>query len=114
VNFSHKGLPPSTSPEIALGLYRIVQEGLRNVAKHSHALSAEVTLFAKAGIISLTISDNGIGFDPAGVFLTEGIGVRSMRERALMLGGTFEVRSRLMQGTQISVTVPFNNVRMAA
>jgi PAS domain S-box-containing protein len=106
VDFSHKNLPTSIPPETALGLYRIVQEGLRNVAKHSHASNAQVRLTANSEAVFLTVSDNGIGFEPSAVLLAEGIGVRSMRERARMLHGTFEVLSRPMQGTQIAVRVP--------
>ena len=58
-----------------------------------------------AEAISLTLSDNGIGFELSNTLSLDGIGLHSMRERARMLGGTFEVLSRPMHGTQIVVTV---------
>jgi signal transduction histidine kinase len=56
--------------------------------------------------ISLTVTDNGVGFDPLSILLEKGIGLQSMKERARMVGGSLEVKSRHMQGTQIAVTVP--------
>ncbi len=63
VAFSHHSLPPSVSPEIALCLFRIVQEGLRNVQKHSGAAHAEVKLEMLHAKLHLSISDDGKGFD---------------------------------------------------
>jgi signal transduction histidine kinase len=56
--------------------------------------------------ISLTVTDNGVGFDPLSILLEKGIGLQSMKERARMVGGSLEVKLRHMQGTQIAVTVP--------
>jgi signal transduction histidine kinase len=114
IEFSHKDIPTSIPPDTALALYRIVQEGLRNIAKHSHALSAQVALIADSEAISLAITDNGVGLDPSSILLSEGIGVQSMKERALMIGGSLEVKSRPMEGTQIAVTVPIRNARARA
>jgi signal transduction histidine kinase len=114
IEFSHKDIPTSIPPDAALALYRIVQEGLRNIAKHSHALSAQVALTANSEAISLAITDSGVGFDPSNILLSEGIGVQSMKERALMVGGSVEVKSRPMEGTQISVTVPIKSARAVA
>ena len=61
VAFSHHNVPPSVSPEVALCLFRIVQEGLRNVQKHSGAAHAEVTLEMLDGKLHLSISDDGAG-----------------------------------------------------
>jgi PAS domain S-box-containing protein len=114
IEFSHKDIPTSIPPDTALALYRIVQEGLHNIAKHSHALSAQVALTANSKAISLAITDNGVGFDPSSILLSEGIGVQSMKERALMVGGSFEVKSCPLEGTQIAVTVPIKSARTAA
>ena len=114
VDFSHNHLPTSIPPEIALALYRIVQEALRNVTKHSHALSAQVSLTANSTAISLTITDNGVGFDSSSILVAEGIGLQTMKERARMVGGSLELKSRPMQGTQIVVTVPLKTTLAAA
>jgi PAS domain S-box-containing protein len=114
IDFSHKHLPTSIPPDTALALYRIVQETLRNVTKHSHALSAKVILAANSTALFLTVTDNGVGFDPSCISLAEGIGLRSVKERASMIGGSLEVKSRPMQGTQITVTVPLKNTHTVA
>jgi len=106
IQFQHVGVPRSIPSESALGLFRIVQEGLQNVIKHSGASRAEVQLKGSTEGIYLTLSDNGIGFDLSKSSAAEGIGIRGMKERALMLGGRLTVRSQPMQGTRIIVTVP--------
>jgi len=107
IDFSQKDVPVSIPPENALCLYRIVQEGLRNVSKHSHGSNAQVRLARSGDEISLMLLDNGIGFEPSSICASEGIGVLSMKERAGMLGGSFEIKSRPMHGTLITATVPF-------
>ena len=114
VHFSHEHLPTSIPPDTAQALYRIVQEALRNVTKHSHALSAQVTLTANPEGISLAVTDNGVGFEPSSNLLADGIGLQSMKERAHMVGGSLEVKSCPMQGTQIAVTVPLKTTPTTA
>jgi PAS domain S-box-containing protein len=109
IDFVHKDIPESVHPDTALCLFRIVQEGLRNVSRHSRAAKVDVLLKGSADAILLALSDNGIGFELSHNLASRGIGIRSMRERVRMLGGTFEVLSRPMQGTQITVTVPLNS-----
>jgi PAS domain S-box-containing protein len=99
-------IPKTLPPETALCLFRIVQEALRNVIKHSRASRVDVFLEGSVQTITLTISDNGVGFDPSSHFASGRLGIMSMRERARMLGGTFNVLSRPAQGTQIAVTIP--------
>jgi len=93
-------------PEIALCLFRIVQEALRNVSKHGRASRVEVRLQGCSESISLTLRDNGIGFDLSKEYASAGIGIQSMNERARVLAGTFEVESAPMKGTRINVKVP--------
>jgi PAS domain S-box-containing protein len=111
IDFVHKDIPKCIRHDTALCLFRIVQEGLRNVRRHSRASKVDVQLKGSADAISLSLSDNGIGFEPSHSLASGGIGIRSMRERARMLGGTFAVLSRPMQGAQITVTVPLNSTR---
>jgi signal transduction histidine kinase len=91
IEFVHEDLPESTNPDTALCLFRIVQEGLRNVRKHSRATKVNVWLQGSAEAISLTLADNGVGFKLSDCGASHGIGLRSMRERARILGGTFRV-----------------------
>lgn len=96
-------------PEDAIHVYRIVQEALTNVARHSHAHEAWITLDERDGALHLKIRDDGIGFEkggPTDEAAGEGIGVMGMRERAEHLGGTFTIRSRPHQGTVVSVSIP--------
>ncbi|HVL82992.1 MAG TPA: GAF domain-containing sensor histidine kinase [Pseudonocardia sp.] len=87
-----------------LALYRIAQEALQNVVKHSGAAHARLT-FAVAGTTArLDIVDDGCGFDAAEK--SDGYGMHSMAERADLVGGTLTVRSRPGEGTAVSVTVP--------
>jgi PAS domain S-box-containing protein len=99
-------LPRSIPSETSLCLLRIVQEALCNVSKHSGASKAEVRLKGNSGAILLTVRDKGKGFDPTRNHRTAGIGIQSMRERARMLGGTFDVRSKPTRGTEIVVSIP--------
>ncbi|MGO9565633.1 MAG: ATP-binding protein [Candidatus Korobacteraceae bacterium] len=106
VAFSHLDVPRSVSPEVALCLFRIVQEGLRNVQKHSGAAEAQVRLEIADGMLHLSISDDGAGFDAEGETDRRGIGIWSMRERVRTVGGRFEIHSEKQKGTRIDVWAP--------
>ena len=95
--------------EDAIHLYRIVQESLSNVARHSQAHSAWVTLRGSKGELSLEIRDDGVGFEMGPDIsrnVGEGIGLMGMQERAQHLNGTLTVQSAPNQGTLVSVRVP--------
>ena len=106
VVFSHAGVPRSVSPDVALCLFRIVQEGLRNVKKHSGAGNAQVQLERVDDAIHLLISDKGQGFDMKEVADGQGLGLWSMRERVRLVGGRFEIHSETQKGTRIEVWAP--------
>src|SRR5208283_1654198 len=106
VEFSHQGVPRSVSPEVALCLFRIVQEGLRNVQKHSGAAHALVRLEAMDGMLHLSISDDGAGFDAKDGADRQGLGLWSMRERVRLVAGRFEMHSQKQKGTKIDVWAP--------
>jgi len=92
-------------------LIRIVQEGLANVRKHAHASTAQVVFTLNAGRIQVRIEDDGVGFDVARYFKVEGqrFGLRSMRDRAKGIGGTFQILSEPGRGTRVIVEVPCEN-----
>jgi len=106
VDFSAQKEPTSLSEEIALCLYRVTQEGLRNVAKHSGAKSASVVLKTVRGVLHLTIQDRGRGFGAGVEKKGEGLGLLGMKERVRLVHGTIQVRSRPGHGTRIEVRVP--------
>jgi signal transduction histidine kinase len=92
-------------PEVEEQLYRLGQEALANVVKHARASSATVRIAAKDHTVSVEVSDDGRGFDPAAVG-REHFGLRSMRGRVADLGGRLEVTSALGGGTVLRVEVP--------
>jgi signal transduction histidine kinase len=96
-------------PEAAIHVYRIVQEALSNVARHSGAREAWVTLGEKENQLDLEIRDNGSGFEARPEMKRaagQGMGLAGMRERAEHLQGSFSIRSARHEGTTVSVRVP--------
>jgi len=89
--------------DIEQAAFRILQEALANIARHSRARSAEIDLIYTGLDVTCTIRDDGIGFDPDK--MRDGFGLRSMRERASALGSTLEVESVTGKGTCLSFTV---------
>ena len=90
-------------PDSEQALFRVLQEALANVARHSQANKVWVTLKAENEHVTLTIEDNGIGYDTEKI--TKGIGLDSMKERLAAVNGTLEVSSRQSQGTCITAVV---------
>jgi signal transduction histidine kinase len=104
VRFTEKYVPENIPAPVALTLYRIMQEGLRNVAKHSRAKRATVTLAGEDSRVILAIRDAGAGFDPAVERLKGGLGIRGMQERMELLGGELTIRSAPGRGTELTAT----------
>lgn len=92
--------------EIERGIFRVAQEALANVSKHSGAAWAEVELTYEGGSVTLRVTDDGRGFDPGGARLSGGFGLESMHERAMRLGGEFEVSSAPGKGTRVVCKFP--------
>jgi len=91
----------------ALALFRIVQEALGNAAKHAAAKRIVVRLNRSESVVSLTVTDDGRGFDRTRLASGGGLGLVMMRERASQLNGTFELESARERGTTIRVVIPF-------
>ena len=95
------------SSAIAIGLFRICQESLTNIARYAAAEHVFITLQKKGnGSIQLKIEDDGNGFDTCKVGHKKTLGLLGMKERALMMGGDFRIISHPGQGTTLSVTAP--------
>jgi signal transduction histidine kinase len=94
----------SLPTEVAIALYRITQEAMTNIAKHSQATQVSLNLQANSKALEFSLEDNGQGFTPA--LNTTGFGLQSMRERTEALGGIFEITSQPSQGCRIHVTFP--------
>jgi two-component system sensor histidine kinase UhpB len=104
LDFESRSVPRTLPEGVAVCLYRVCQESLRNVSKHSKADEAKVLLEADENGLTLVVSDSGVGFDPETT--TSRMGLLGMRERARLAGGTFEVRSQPGAGTEIAAFVP--------
>jgi PAS domain S-box-containing protein len=113
VSFVEEDVPRDIPREVALCLFRITQEALQNVKKHSHADSAEVRVERLEQRIHLSISDSGTGFDQGAGSRQTGIGIQSMEERARLVGGQFAVNSRPTEGTKIDAWVPIGDTLLS-
>ncbi len=87
-------------------LYRIAQEALHNALRHGAPSSVDIRLEARNGRVVLEVADDGLGFDPEGAAPTGQLGIASMRERAVAVGGNLTVASRPGEGTTVRVEVP--------
>jgi len=105
VAFTHASVPSSIDANVSLCIYRIVQEALHNVARHSRAREAHVSVTSDGSDIALQISDSGIGFDPRHV-RRAGLGLASMRERVAVLNGQLVINAVPGEGTQIIARIP--------
>lgn len=106
IDFLSEDIPRSVDPDVALCLFRVVQEALRNLKKHSGASKAQVRLRRAGDKLLVSVYDEGVGFDTRDLGKKEGLGIRSMEERAHLLGGRFEIHSKPGEGTRIEASVP--------
>jgi signal transduction histidine kinase len=106
VNFSSDEIPRSINPDVALCIFRIVQEALRNLKKYSGAEEAEVDLRMTGDRLEINVRDEGRGFSLSDLGRNGGLGIRSMEQRARLLGGKFEIHTELGKGTTLEAWVP--------
>ena len=106
VSFSADAAVEPVSELVALSLFRIAQEALRNIVRHANAQRASVSLTRNDGDLTLSISDDGTGFDVPSVRQTGGLGLASIEERARLVRGAIEVRSEPGAGVTLFVRVP--------
>ena len=106
------GNPYKMDSQKEMVLFRMVQEAMNNAIKHSKAKNIEVQLLYREEVFQLTITDNGIGFNAAKLQTAQtGIGLKSMQNRAALIGGIFSVISGAEKGT--SITIKIKNVQPA-
>ncbi|MEJ8842520.1 PAS domain S-box protein [Lacibacter sp. H375] len=91
---------------IATGLFRIYQESITNIARHSEATEVMVELFVEDKEVTMAISDNGKGFDVTSIGKKKTLGVLGMQERTVMMGGTFRIKRNPVKGMKVEVHVP--------
>jgi len=111
VQFVYHDVPGQIPEDVTLCLFRIVQEALRNVVKHSEGTEAKVELSGHGDRIDLCISDSGAGFNPEHVKAETGLGLISMRERLRLVRGHLSVESEPSHGTRIRVRVPLFTIK---
>jgi len=114
VEFTSNEIPRTVHPDAALCIFRIVQECLRNLKKHSGAQQALVSLRVNAGKLNVSVLDKGCGFDTKELSHKEGLGVRTMEERVRLLGGEFVIQSAQGKGTTVNAWVPLAPKGLAA
>lgn len=113
VEFNAEGISRALPDNVSLCLYRVAQESLQNVVKHSKARSVCVNVVEENGAISLAVTDNGVGFDTQVKTAKESLGLISMNERLRAVGGTIEIHSGPGFGTEIVVHVPLSGDQKA-
>lgn len=106
INFYSKGFDAPFDDTIEIILYRVLQESVNNVMKHANASRLDISLIRDETNISLTIEDNGLGFDAAKPEAYSGMGLNNLRSRINFLKGKVELDSQVGRGTLVSVYVP--------
>lgn len=106
VDLRHDGLARRFPPEVEIGAFRVAQEALTNVSRHSGADAATVRLFAADGVLTVVVRDAGRGFDPA---LPTNGGLGGLRERIELLGGTLDIEAAPGEGTTLTAEIPFDD-----
>jgi signal transduction histidine kinase len=101
-------LPEGMPPEIQTTIYRVVQEGLTNVARHARASAASVCVAYRSGQLRIIIEDNGVGFDLEAVTRTsKSLGLHGIRERAGLFSGTLQIETAPGEGASLYVAMPY-------
>ncbi|NIP32173.1 MAG: hypothetical protein GTO02_22670 [Candidatus Dadabacteria bacterium] len=106
--FQNKLKTLELSPEIATRIFRIFQETLTNIARHSKASKVNTLLTQNNGNLVLRVIDNGVGIEEGKVENKKSLGLLGIRERATILGGELNIQGQKGKGTKIELKVPYN------
>jgi PAS domain S-box-containing protein len=106
IQFVTEAVPDGIPPQLALCCYRVMQESLGNIVRHSGAKEARVELRTAGSQLLLIVSDEGKGFDVEATRAVSGLGLVSMNERVRLMNGSFEIRSTPGKGTRIELSLP--------
>ncbi len=101
---------PSLDESVTTGVYRIIQEALTNVARHSQATSVHVTIQIQNEILHAEVADNGKGFDHTLLHHPESLGLLSIQERTRIIHGTVEIQGSPGNGTRVRLDVPLQHI----
>jgi PAS domain S-box-containing protein len=108
IAFHSQDMPKNLPQEIALCLFRVLQEALQNAIKHSGTRRFDVSLSGTPSEILLVVHDSGVGFDPEKAISGRGLGLISMKERLKLVDGQLSIESKLQAGTTIHARVPLS------
>jgi signal transduction histidine kinase len=114
IDFRAESVPRDLSVEIALSIFRVLQEALQNAIKHSGSQRFEVLLNHTSNGIHLTVRDFGRGFDAVRAMKGHGLGLTSMKERVALVGGELSIGSYPQNGTTVYVRVPLRPTMKSA
>lgn len=106
VLFFHNDSGQTSFHEKDIIVYRIVQEALQNIQKHSGASRARIGVHLRKTVFTLEVSDNGRGFDPALASSAKGLGLALMKQQAALIGGKLSIESQKGKGTSLKIRVP--------
>ncbi|MDO8568083.1 MAG: GAF domain-containing protein [Dehalococcoidales bacterium] len=113
VNFKTVGRARRLEPQVEVTLFRVIQETVNNIARHSKARNAEISLRFRKSNIAVTIKDDGTGFDVEEAISSKdrprGLGLLGMKERLELVKGTLSIASRPGSGTDITIEIPLND-----
>jgi PAS domain S-box-containing protein len=108
IAFQYPDNPPALAAASATGLFRIFQEALTNIARHAEATAITASLRVCGPQLIMTIADDGKGFDITVVKKKKTLGLLGMKERTLMMKGTYEITSQPGKGTSLSISIPLD------
>ena len=109
IDFRSDGIPSFVPPDVALCLFRVLQEALRNAGNHSGVWQFDVQLSGTSDEIHLTVSDRGVGFDLATTKTGRGLGLNRMQERLKLVKGSLSIDSKPKRGTILYARVPLTS-----
>jgi PAS domain S-box-containing protein len=111
IDFRSHGFPSLVLPDVAICLFRVLQEALHNGVKHSRVQKFSVQLWGESDEIHLAVNDDGVGFDLEAASKGRGLGLTRMEQRVKLVKGTFSIDSQPEKGTTVHVSVPLRSER---
>ena len=110
VEFINKAGDLPVRPEVATGIFRIYQELLTNIARHANARLVTASLYIDEKTLWFSIKDNGVGFNAETISNKKTLGLLGIKERTLLMGGTYEIKTRPGEGSETIISIPLNLV----
>jgi signal transduction histidine kinase len=108
IDFRHEGVPDDLPNDVALALFRVLEEALGNAVRHAGVHRVSVWLGGSRDEVRLDVADEGVGFDPESAMKSQGLGLIGMRERLSLVGGECQIDSQPGAGTRIRARVPLH------